>query len=80
MTKTKRKKEKKKVEKQDEVSYILKGCLVGIQLEDDSRFVGEVVKVSTDYLRMKMKESRKPVDIPRIAIKRMLILVKGGKE
>lgn len=49
------------------------GSIVGVQLANGDVFVGELVKSTIDYVWVKVKEIRKPLDIPRVTIDRMFI-------
>ena len=58
---------------------ITKGTIVGIRLVDGSKYIGKFVKANVDYVWLETKDSHKPLDIPRIIIRGMLVLLDGGK-
>ena len=73
-------KKNNKADKPEDFSDILDGVLVGVQLVDGKKHIGDVVKVNQDYIWLKVRGMKKPMNIPRIIIERTLVLLQGDKE
>ena len=74
------KKNIKKVADDEDFSDNLIGALVGVQLADGSKHIGEFVRSNPDYIWIRKRGFKKPIDVPRIAIERVLVLLQGDKE
>jgi hypothetical protein len=55
----------------------LKDTIIGIQLLDGTKVIGQFVKSNADYIWVRTAASKKPKDVPRVIISRLLVLLEG---